>query len=271
MIRIGPAGYPEGSRGPTDAIARTAAMGFSALELQFVRQARMADDKALEAGKKAKELGVALSAHAPYYINFNSRSSETVEKSHEWVMKSARIAHRLGAEVIVVHAAAYAGRTAGESTSAVVAGVQRCRQAMEREGIDEVRLGLETMGKKGSWGTIQEIGQVMSQVDGVVPVVDFAHLHARAGGALRTKEDFLAVLAEVGAIHRGRLHCHYSCIEFTSAGEKRHLPLKEKQPDFKLLVSALKGRKADITIISETPHPQEGAAEMLSQLKRARS
>jgi deoxyribonuclease-4 len=268
VIRVGPAGYPEGSKGPRDAVERAAGRGFSALEVQFVRQAQMSEEKAQEAGARAKQLDVLLSAHAPYYINFNSADRETVEKSHDWVMRTARIAHRLGAVIIVVHAAAYAGRSAEEATAAVVAGVQRCRSAMDEEGVGDVLLGLETMGKRGSWGTVQEIGEVMRKVRGVVPVVDFAHLHARSGGGLRTAEDFSAVLDEVAAIHRGRLHCHYSCVEFTEAGERRHLPLSKKQPDFALLANALEGRKMELTIISETPDPEEGATLMMGHLIR---
>jgi len=271
VIRVGPAGYPEGSRGPTDAVVRAASMGFDALEMQFVRQARMAEDRAREAGAKAKELGVLLSAHAPYYINFNSSNRETVGKSHDWVMKTARIAHQLGAAIIVVHAAAYSGGSAEAATEAVVAGAERCRSAMDLEGIGEVLLGLETMGKKGTWGTVREIGEVMRRVDGVVPVIDFAHLHARSGGGLRREEDFASVLDQVTALHKGRVHCHFSCIEYTEAGERRHLPLTEEQPDFSLLVRALQGRKIEMTLISETPDPVEGAAMMMGQLSGMRS
>jgi len=266
VIRLGPAGYPEGSKGPKDAVERVAGLGFDALEVQFVRQAKMAEDKAEQAGARAKELGVLLSAHAPYYINFNSANQETVEKSHDWIMKTARIAHLLGATVIVVHAAAYSGKPAEEATAAVVAGTRRCRSAMDEEGIGEVLLGLETMGRKGSWGTLREIGEVMREVEGVVPVIDFAHLHARSGGGLKRKEDFTAILDEVAAFHKGRLHCHYSCIEYTEAGEKRHLPLGEKQPDYSLLASVLKGRSIEMTLISETPNPVEGAEAMKGQL-----
>jgi deoxyribonuclease-4 len=96
MIRVGQAGYPAGSRGPIDAVERVAAMGFSALEIQFVRQVRMDEAKAKEAGRKASELGVMLSAHAPYYVNFCSSNQETREKSVEWVLKAHGSAHPRG-------------------------------------------------------------------------------------------------------------------------------------------------------------------------------
>ena len=273
MIRVGPAGYPEGSKGPVDAVERVGAMGLDALEVQFVRQAKMAEDKATALGSKAKELGVILSAHTPYYINFNSQNRETVRKSSEWVMKSARLAGLMDAYVIVIHASAYSGRPE-KATGAVTKGIGKCRDAMETEGIGNVLLGLETMGKKGSWGTLDEIEEVQAKVEGVVPVVDWAHLHARDSGWLDSEERFLEVLDRAGAMAGGKLHCHFSCIEYTEAGERRHLDLKAKEPDYALLAESLHNWSGDLTLISETPLPEQGAkqmAEMLAEFRGKRA
>lgn len=246
---------------------RAAAMGFSALEVQFVRQVRMDEAKAEEAGRRARELDVALSAHAPYYINFCSSNEETREKSVEWVMRSARLCHVLRAGPVVVHAASYSNRAPDECSAMVLALLRRCRSQMLDEGIESVQIGLETMGKKGSWGTLREIEEVVGQLEGVVPVLDFAHLHARHGGRLRTERDFEQVLSEASSFYDGRLHCHFSCIEYTEQGERRHLPLEAKEPDYQILVKLLRDGAFDITLISETPPPQDGARAMLRMLR----
>jgi deoxyribonuclease IV len=270
MIRVGPAGYPAGSKGPVDAVERVAAMGFSALEVQFVRQARMDEAKAVRAGQRARELGVTLSAHAPYYINFCSPNQETREKSVEWVLKSARLCHILGAWLIVVHAASYSGARPEECSVIVEKALIRCRNQMAEEGIEDVKIGLETMGKKGSWGTLQEIQDVMARVEGVVPVLDFAHLHARGGGALKDRHDFEKVLGAVSSFYSGRLHCHFSCIDYTNQGERKHLPLEAKEPDYRHLAWVLKKHGMDVTLISETPPPEDGAKGMLRLLRSRR-
>jgi deoxyribonuclease-4 len=270
MIRVGPAGYPPGSKGPVEAVRSVAGMGFSAMEVQFVRQARMDATKALEAGRAAKELGVVLSAHAPYYVNFFSNNRETREKSLDWVLKSVRLCHLLGAWVVVVHAASYSGGSPKECTAAVKDAVARCIQHMHEESIRDVKLGLETMGKKGSWGTLQEIAEVADKVEGVVPVLDFAHVHARNGGGLRSGHDFEELLDDLASFYRGRLHCHFSCIEFTGQGERRHLPLSAMQPDYRPLVELLRHRATEVTLISETPPPEEGAKQMLRMLRAKR-
>jgi deoxyribonuclease-4 len=270
MIRVGPAGYPSGSRGPVDAVERVAALGFSAMEVQFVRQARIDEAKAAEAGLLAAKLGVTLSAHAPYYINFCSSNQATREKSMVWLLKSARLCHILGAGVVVVHAASYSGAGPERCSATVIRALRKCRDQMLEEGMGEVEIGLETMGKKGSWGTLEEIKEVMGGLEGVIPVLDFAHLHARGGGALGTRRDFQKVLDEVRAFYSGRLHCHFSCIEYTDQGERRHLPLEAKEPDYRHLAGILKERALDATLISETPPPEDGAKGMLRLLKGRR-
>ncbi len=262
MFYVGPAGYPPGSKGPVEAVEKVHQLGLNALEVQFGRQVKMPEERAVAAGKRAKELGVALSAHAPYYINFNSKEEKTVENSREWLLKAVRICHLLGARIAVVHSGYYTGRSSEETTQRIIENLRLCHEIMEEEGTADVLLGLETMGKKGAWGTIEEIGQVLREVEGTAPVIDFAHIHARWGGCLNKPADIQKVVKDCQLIYKGRLHCHFSCIEFTAAGEKRHLRLGGGKPDFELLAEVLKKVKADVTVISETPAPTEDALRM---------
>jgi deoxyribonuclease-4 len=109
---------------------------------------------------------------------------------------------------------------------------------------------------------------VVGALKGVQPVVDFAHIHARYGGSLRSMEDFRRVVDAMSAMHPGRLHCHYSCIEYTRAGEKRHLPLSAREPDFSHLVPVLRGISRECTIICETPTPSSDAVAMRDEFGR---
>ena len=241
------------------------AKGLDAMEVQFGRQVRMAEDKALALKARAEELGVRLSAHAPYYINLNSSDPSKLEKSKEWLLKAARATDLFGGRVVVVHAASYMGSDSAATTAAVVENLGPCRDILAQEGVGIV-LGLETMGRGATWGTLKEISEVMKAVSGVVPVLDFAHVHARYGGVLRTKADFRALLQECYSFYSGPLHCHFSCIEFTDKGEKRHLRLEAKQPDYAQLAELIKGTDRDMTLIAETPDPVDGAIEMRNML-----
>ncbi len=261
MFHIGTAGYPAGSKRPLDALRVIRSSGLNALEVQFVRQARMGEDKARELGERARELGILLSAHAPYYINLNSKKPDVVESSVERIVKTVRIAHWLGARVVVVHAAMYHDDPPEKVTEAVIKHVDRCLSAMSDERLSPL-IGLEVMGKKAAWGRIPEIGEVVSALDRVVPVVDFAHIHAVGEGALRSIEDVRKALRQVREYHRGRLHCHYSSVEYGERGERKHLPLNEEEPSFKLIAKALLEWEGDVTLISETPSSLTDAVAM---------
>lgn len=265
MIHVGPAGYPPGSKGAIKAVENVKALGLGALELQFGRSVNLSVEKAKELGPRAQELGILLSAHAPYYINFNS-DKEGKAKSEDWLLRSLRSTDACGGRIVVVHAASYMGRGSEKATRAVVESLKRVRRTVVDEGLSPI-IGLETMGKVGSWGTYEEIAKVMDQVEGVEPVTDFAHLHARGQGCLRSADDFRSVLDQVMDITPGRLHCHFSCIEYTDKGEKRHLLLEAKDPDYSLLSGLLPAIGRDLTMICESPDPSGDAVRWKGMLE----
>jgi len=253
MIRTGPAGYPEGSRSPADAVRLVRKAGLDALELQFVRNVQYDPGKAEEARLEALRSDVVLSAHAPYYINMSSSSVATRDKSEEWVLKALQGAKDFGAWIVVVHAASYGELGPETATHNVISSLRRIRKVAEDRSLNAI-IGLETMGKKGSWGTVPEILAVMDEVEGVCPVLDFAHLQAR--GPELDPERLNGTLSLLRGVPR--LHCHLSGIEYGEAGEKRHLRLGQGLDHQMVLSSLLKdGRQA--TVICESTAPMEDA------------
>ncbi len=267
MIHLGPAGSPIGVKTTEEGVKRVADLGLDAMEVQFVRGVRMKVELAREIGKLAKELNVHLSAHAPYYVNLNSQKPETIEKSKEHILKTAEVADALGAKVIAVHAGYYSGSTSNKATEVMKKGIDYCADKIQDNGW-KVLIGLETMGRVATWGTLDEIRQVCTSVEGVIPVVDFAHIHARYGGFLKTKEDFEELLERYEAIFDEFLHSHFTCINYGKKGEKNHLTLEAKEPDFAALAPVLKKKKYDITIISESPILEEDSLKMKEIIER---
>lgn len=262
MIRTGPAGYPEGSRTPAEAVRKVKAAGLDALEIQFVRNVLFDRTKAEEARSAAAEKDVLLSVHAPYYISLNSSSPETRSKSEDWILRAMHGAEAFGAWMVVVHAATY-GEDARNATEKVIESLRRVREAADAVPLRAV-IGLETMGKKAAWGTVPEILEVMKEVHGVMPVVDFAHLQARGpaldAGRLRS---LLEALSGVP-----RLHCHLSGIEFTEAGERRHLRLGEGL-DHLMVLDALRDSGREATVICESTSPMEDSQIIRRRLVRS--
>lgn len=252
MIYLGPGGTPHGVSSTKDSMEYLREEGLNAMEVQFVRGARMKEETAEAIGEEAEKHEIKLSIHGPYYINLNSKDDDTIEKSKERIMKSSRLGHIMGAEVITIHAGYYSGMSSEEATDIIGDGVVECDDKIKDEGLD-VKIGLEQMGKRKSWGTLDEIEAVMDRTDVAVPVLDFAHYHARYGGKLKNEEDFRELLERYENIHDGPLHSHFSSIEYTEKGEKEHLNLDEYQPDFRILAQILKEKDYDITVICETP------------------
>ncbi len=251
-MRFGPAGYPAEGKTPEGALKYTRELGLDALELEFVRGARISKERAEAVGKCAKDLDIRLSCHAPYFISFNSETPDTRLKSIDWVMDTVRAAHSLGAYIIVIHAATY-GKSPDTAGQSVIDGLRKCRDIMDDEGIKDVILGIETMGKKGQYGTLKEISKVMDEVDGVRPVLDVAHVHARDVGCLRTKDHMKALVDEFFPLCGDVAHFHISCIKYGDKGEISHLPLETKDPDMQMLADVLEHSNQECTFICESP------------------
>jgi deoxyribonuclease-4 len=257
-MRFGPAGYPSAGKTPEGSLKYTKDLGLNALEVEFVRGARISQERAKAVGACAKELDIRLSCHAPYFISFNSDTEETRIKSVDWVMDTARAAHALGAYIIVIHAAAY-GKSPGTASDSVIAGLQKCKDIMDDEGIKDVILGIETMGKQGQFGTLKEISKVMDSVDGVRPVLDVAHVHARGVGCLKTKDHMKDLIDEFFPLCGDVAHFHISCIKYGEKGEISHLPLETKEPDLQNLADVLTDSEQDCTFICESPLIEQDA------------
>jgi deoxyribonuclease-4 len=253
MLRFGPAGVPPSAKSAEEGVRLVASLGLFALELEFVRGVRMKEEEARRVGRTASELGVRLSAHAPYYINLNSRDGDIIQRSKENILLTMRRAHEMGARIVVVHAGFYSGMSSEAATEVIAGGVAEVRERADRDGLSGVVLGLETMGKKGSWGTFSEMRRVCSPLGAVQPVVDFAHLHARGQGSLRTAPDFGAVLSEFERFKAPFLHAHFTGIEWGPSGERRHLEVSAASPDFSLLAPLLLQKDYDATLICESP------------------
>ncbi|NIP35215.1 MAG: TIM barrel protein [Thermoplasmata archaeon] len=208
---------------------------------------------------RAEERGVALSAHAPYYVSLNSPKEEVRASSVGHIVETARRCMWLGAPFFAVHGGTYGGLETEEATDGVVDRILQVQTRMEAEGITGVKVGLETTGRPSAWGTPEEIEAVAEQVDLVIPVVDFSHVHARTRGGLRTEEDFQALVDWALEVSDCQLYCHFQSIEYGEKGERRHLPVDRWDPDFRLLAPVLREISCDVHLICESPLLEEDA------------
>jgi len=276
MIRFGPAGIPIGTPGKhdtADGIAYCKELGLGAMEVEFVHGVKMGEPAARACGEVARKGDVLLSCHAPYYINCCAKEEIKIAGSVRHIVATAQAAYWLGATPIVIHPGFYMGRQAEACRKMVNATFQSCLDEMEKRGITGVQLGAELTGKKSAYGNLDEIIGLSEEFgfEQVVPVIDFAHYHAREG-RLKTEEDYAKILEKVekrlGSKAARNFHCHFSGIEVIEAGEKNHLPIASNSPPFEPLARAWLENGWEGKAICESPLIEKDALEMQKLCKK---
>ena len=236
-------------------------LGLNALELGWVRSVRVSEKTAENIKIASQEKDVAISVHAPYYINLNADDEEW-PKSRERLMAAARAGFLSGATDIVFHPGSYFEREPAEVLKVAIPRLEGCVKELRQEG-NPVILRPETMGKGAMLGSLEDT-LLMSELDGVEPCLDFAHLHARPGdGSMNTYAEWMKVMesyqAALGEESLSRLHCHLSGIEYTEKGEQNHLEISESDFDLNALFKALKESGAGGRILCESPTLEDDA------------
>lgn len=254
MIRIGPAG--SGGLGHLKGLKAAAGSGLGCMEVEFTYGVRMDEAMAEKAGELAAELGIRLSVHAPYYINLASKEAEKVEASRERILSSCQRAHLLGAGPVVFHAGFYQGRSEDFVYQIVKQEITDLREVIEKAGW-QIQLCPETTGKPSQFGSLEEVLQLMEDT-GCGITVDFAHLYARAMG----KIDYPGILTRLP----DRFHAHFSGIEYTGKGEKKHVITTEAF--FEPLARALIQAGVHTSLICESPDPMGDAVMMQRVISR---
>jgi deoxyribonuclease-4 len=275
-FRFGTVGAPAST--PSDregrsvgAVKYLAGIGLGAYELAWVQSVRVTEASCAAIRNAAREADVALSVHAPYYINLNASDDEW-PKGRKRLMDAAHYGYLAGATDIVFHPGSYFGRPAAEVLEVAIARLKGCVDEL-RQSANPVRLRPEVMGKPAMLGSLDDVLTMGKEVEGVEPCLDFAHLHARAGdGSMNAYEEWQEVLRRyrraLGPKSLKQLHCHLSGIEYSPRGERRHLMLPESDFDLNGLMRALAELNCGGRIVCESPVMDEDARRIQNAWRR---
>jgi deoxyribonuclease-4 len=244
--------------------------GLTAYEYQCSRGVHVGEATARRIGQKAASAEIVLSIHAPFFINMATDDVIIRQNSKRHMEKSLQVASWMGAGKIVFHPG---GTRLGREVSLNNALRFLDEVLGETEEYKDVLLAPETMGKRNQLGSdITEVLTLCKLSPRVVPTVDFAHFHAMTGGGLITKSNYLTVLWQIGEALGDKvlqqLHIHFSPIEFTKAGEKRHRTFLERDfgPPFAPLAEAIIDLGLTPTIICESAGRQAEDALIMKQI-----
>ena len=276
--RFGPAGVPPMFRimGATtsDVPKLLHEEGLDAFEYQASRwgpkpQIKLQDAQKL--GEEAKKNDVKLSMHGSYFVNLSGKK-EVVEASKRRLIACATAADWMSAYVVVFHTGFYGKFEKDYAFKTCLTALKEVSAEIKSLGL-KVKLGPETMGRKFQVGTLEEILTINQEVEGTQLVIDWGHLHALHQGTLKKVEDFRAIAEKVeeklGTQTLRSMHCHFSKIEFSSQGEKRHHTLDEEKygPEFRMLAEVIVDFDLNPTMICESPILDVDARKMQATLR----
>ncbi len=267
-LLFGTAGTPHSAKTKTtiSGIERIAELGLGGMEVEFVRGVRMGEPSARQVAEVAAREGIKLSAHAPYFMNFNAHEPEKIRASQERLLQTARIASLCGAQSVVFHTAFYLGDSPEKAYNTVKKYLQETLNQLKREN-NLVWIRPEVMGKNSQFGTIEEILNLCTELEGLAPCIDFAHWHARTG-VFNSYQEFASILLQVkerlGRAALDDMHIHLSGIRYGGKGEIKHLDLPESDLQYVEFLKALRDYEVKGLVICESPN-LEGDALLLQE------
>ena len=280
IATFGPGGncdlfYAQGNKSTTQSPGWVKRFGLDAFEYEAGNGLTAGEASLRAVGNKAREHGILMSLHAPYYISLSGVVEEKRLKSIEYIRQSLNAAKLLGAGIIVVHTGSAAKITRDEAMRLASDTLIRTLSQVDTYGI---KIGLETMGKINQLGTLDEVIELCRLDKVFVPVVDFGHLNARErGNVFNSYDDYLRVFDKIdrnlGAEYAEELHCHFSKIEWTDSGEKRHLTFDDTLfgPPYEPLTEVIAKENLRTTVICESAGTQSNdSLLMMNYYKKMR-
>ncbi len=277
---FGPAGNADSFpyKSSVDAPKWIAAQGLDVYEYQCGKGVNVREETAQKLGAAAREAGIALSLHAPYFINLANPNPESLQKTIGYIVSACEAAEWMGARRVVIHSGALMKRTRREAMEIAIPSLKAVIAACDEAGYGHIALCPETMGKINQLGDLDEVLELCTLDERLIPTVDFGHLYARTLGELEGHEACVKMLDRIQEVlgeNRARtFHSHFSKIQFTpNGGEKMHLTFQQEDfgPDPAPLMAEVARRNWSPTFICESAGTQaEDALTMKRMYLEAR-
>lgn len=265
-LSFGPAGIPQSvaGKGIVRGVEAVKEMGLGCMELEFVQSVYLKEDKAKEVMEAKKKTDIRLSVHAPYYINLNAKSPETMRASIERLYLACKMGGIAGAESVAVHAAFRHEQSSKEIKEKILGACAEIYERLDKDGIKHIQIAPEYAGKHSQWGTLQEVMEIASENKRLRWCMDFGHAHACTNGGMKTKGAFDKLLEEIEKFDRKYLtdlHIQACGITYSEKGEKYHTPFESEEStlNWKGMLQSLKEFKVGGMFIAETPQQEHDA------------
>ena len=278
--KFGPAGNAESFpyKSSVDAPKWLREIGLDCYEYQCGKGVNVGEATAGQIGLAAVEQGITLSLHAPYFINLANPDPESLQKTIGYITSACLAADWMGANRVIIHSGALMKRTRRQAQEIALRSLKEVVKACDDGGFGHITLCPETMGKINQLGDLDEVLELCTVDERLIPCVDFGHLYARSLGVDDGAEAYCRMLDRMkevlGEERASRFHSHFSHIEFTpGGGEKCHRTFDNDGgygPDWAPLAAEVARRGWSPTFICESAGTQaEDALTMKRIYKEA--
>lgn len=243
--------------------------GLTAFEYQAGRGVKIGTDAAKQLGAVLSDKNIQVSIHAPYFISMSSVEEEKRLNSVNYILQSAQALDTMGGRRIIFHSGSCGKITRQEALSKAMNTMGLIVQAMNENGYSHMTLCPETMGKVNQLGSLDEVLALCTVDKRILPCIDFGHLNARDGGIIKGKDDYLRIIDRMAETLKDdrftRFHSHFSKIEYTTGGEKRHLTFRDTVwgPEFEPLMDVVYENNLSPVFICESAGTQTEDAQAM--------
>lgn len=132
------------------------------------------------------------------------------------------------------------------------------------------KIGIETTGKTGELGSIEDVIEICKRTRNTEPVINWAHIHARGAGSLRSPDDFKRVIEKVrqgiGNQWLRDAYFFFSGINYDLNGEISHKSFVNADLKLEYMIRAALSYGMGGTIIFEEPERETQIVDMLDRL-----
>lgn len=245
--------------------------GLNAFEYQCGRGVKVKTETAQQLGQVLAKKNIRVSLHAPYFISMSSLDEEKRLNSVEYIIQSAQALDAMGGKRIIFHSGSCAKQTRQQALKKAINTMELMVKAMDEQGFSHMILCPETMGKVNQLGSLDEVLRLCKVDNRILPCIDFGHLNARDGGWIKTKDDYLRIIDNIANTLQddrfSHFHSHFSKIEYTAGGEKRHLTFRDNEfgPEFEPLMDVIYENNLLPVIICESAGTQTEDAQTMKK------
>jgi len=290
-VKLGPAGVPLSCKGRTivEGMDDIISLGLETMEVQTVRMvAPQHFEQYWQAGVLANKTDFEMNIHGPYYSELLGNRVER-GRSLAKIEATLQAARTINARHITLHTGHYGdfgrGHGANEQVANVFSGIVDRIHEIWHDDDDEFpvfpwikdgtpsKIGVETSGRQELWGSLEEVLEVVNHVEGTVPVLNIAHIHARGHGQMRTSEDYGELFDLVReSIGTKEFYCHFSGVEHRTGNAMHYTQIKKSDLNFEPLAEFIveDGGWLDITLISDSPLLEHDAMYMMQNIEKSR-